>query len=61
MHKPHSLSPAARLTLLELFAQGKLELTVEQYDEHFDAVTEVLGAANNESYRLHGGAEAEVG
>jgi len=52
--QPHSPSPASCLQLLELFAARKVELTVQQYDEYFDKVTEVLGNANNESFRLKG-------
>jgi len=52
--QPHSPSPSACLQLLELFAARKVELTVEQYDEYFDKITDVLGKANDESFRLAG-------
>lgn len=52
MNKPHSLSPAARLELLHLFSERRLGLTVVQFDEHLDAVLEILEEANNERHRL---------
>lgn len=44
--------PQSSLALLEMFAQRKLTLTEEEFDKHFDAVLEVLEAANNEKHRL---------
>jgi len=52
--QPHSPSPSACLQLLELFAARRVELTIEQYDEYFDKITDILEKANNESFRLHG-------
>jgi len=52
MNKPHSPSPAACVELLDLFAEKRILLSVAQFDEYFDVITEVLGRANNESYRL---------
>lgn len=52
MNKPHSLSPAACLELLDLFQQRHLSLSESQFEEYFDAVLAVLEAANNEKHRL---------
>lgn len=52
--KTKSISPYSALALLLLFKQRKYNLTLEQFEECFDALCEVLEAANDEKYRLEG-------
>lgn len=44
--------PQSSLCLLELFAQKRISLTQKEFDNHFDAVLEVLEQANEERYRI---------
>lgn len=60
MPKPHSLSPAACLELLQLHSEGLLTLTVVQFDDYLGKVLEVLETANNEKFRLRGGPESDA-
>jgi len=49
MQKP---SPYTALSLLLLFKQRRIPLTVTEYDMYFDTILELLEDVNNERFRL---------
>jgi len=46
------MSPFSAVSLLALFARGKITMTEETFDKAFDGLTALLEDANNERYRL---------
>jgi len=46
------MSPYSALALLCLFKQGKMSLTVSQFDECQDALITLLEEVNDEKHRL---------
>jgi len=46
------MSPFTAVALLCLMKQGRMSLTFRQFDECFDAITELLEDANDQKHRL---------
>lgn len=46
------MSPFLAVSVLSVFAKGKVTLSEQQFDEAFDALTDLLEASNNEKHRL---------
>jgi len=46
------MSPFTAVALICLFKQGRMRLTYSQFDECWDALTQLLEEANDEKHRL---------
>lgn len=46
------MSPFLAVSVLSTFSKGAVSLTHQQYDEAFDALTELLEKANDEKHRI---------
>lgn len=46
------MSPFLAVSVLSVFKRGRLQLTQEQFDEAFEAITAFLEECNDERFRL---------